>query len=289
MDGQSKMDQNLRKILTKEKSLIMLAPSFPLNFRYPNIIGMLRAVGFDKVTEVTYGARMTNYYYAEYIRSHSDQKYFIASPCPTVVAFLANKYPDLVQYLMPIASPMTAMSKIYRKHHPEHKIVFLSPCFAKKTIEAPKYPEFLDYVITFQEMKALLDEKGIYEENFNRDYYFDSLVREYTKIYPVSGGLASTSHISRLFKKSEIFINEGIANIEPIFQEMQAGQCKFRFLDILNCSGGCIGGPTVNDALSIAERKLIIESYQKKSSEKTMGTHEGTLEDARGVEFSGKI
>lgn len=263
----------------------MLAPSFPINFRYPAVIGMLRDLGFDKVTEVTFGARMTNYWYAEYIKEHSEQKYFIASPCPTITAFVKSQYPELAQYLVPISSPMLSMARIYRKHHPDHKIVFLSPCFAKKNIEAPKHKDSIDLVITFKELEELFLEGGIKEENYNRNYYFDSLIREYTKVYPISGGLAETSHIGNLFKKDEIFIADGIQNIRPVLDEIKDNKSKYRFLDILNCPGGCIGGPTVNNGLSIKQKKEIIEEYRTVSSEKKMGEHMGTVERVHDVDF----
>jgi iron only hydrogenase large subunit-like protein len=49
---------------------------------------MLRHLGFDQVTELTYGARMVNWAYADYVKDHPDQKLFISSPCPTVVIFI---------------------------------------------------------------------------------------------------------------------------------------------------------------------------------------------------------
>lgn len=93
----------------------MLAPTFVLDFKYPNIIGMMRQLGFDKVTELTFGARIVNWHYEEYVKEHSEQKYFISSPCPTCVTFIENKYPELTKYLIPAVSPMIAMAKVYKK------------------------------------------------------------------------------------------------------------------------------------------------------------------------------
>jgi len=263
----------------------MLAPSFPINFKYPAIIGMLRDLGFDKVTEVTFGARMTNYWYAEYIKENPEQKFFIASPCPTITSFIESQYPDLAGYLVPISSPMLSMARIYRKHHPDYKIIFLSPCFAKKAIEAPKHKENIDMVITFQELEELFTEANIKEEDYNRDYYFNSLIREFTKVYPISGGLAETSHIGNLFNKDEVFVADGISNIRPVLEEIKAGGSKYRFLDILNCPGGCIGGPTTNQNLSTDDKKKLIEDYLTFSSEKKMGAHLGTVERVHDVDF----
>ena len=121
---------------------------------------------------------------------------------------------------MPVVSPMAAMARVHKKFHPEEKIVFISPCWAKEILEAPKYKE-IDAVITLKDLKQIFEKEGIKEEDFTGNYYFDSFIREFTKIYPVSGGLASTSHIQKLFKEGEIFITDGVENIKKAFEEIK--------------------------------------------------------------------
>lgn len=282
MTSQEKID-----LLKNNKSVAMLAPTFAIDFKYPNIIGMLRGLGFKEVTELTYGARMVNWEYAEYVKAHKEQKLFISSPCPTVVAMIKSQYPELVQYLMPIVSPMAAMAKIYKKKHPTHKVFFISPCWAKEVLEAVKYKEYIDCVITLKELKEIFEMQGIKEDDFTDDYYFDSFVREYTKIYPVSGGLASTSHIAKLFKEGEILITDGPANIKKVLDEFKAGTSPYKFLDLLNCDGGCIGGPAINNKdLPMETKKEIILKYTQRSSEATMGKHKGTVDYAKDLDLT---
>jgi iron only hydrogenase large subunit-like protein len=282
-----KNTKDIINLIENNKSIALLAPAFPIDFKYPDIIGMLRHLGFDKVTELTFGARMVNWAYAQYIKEHPKQKLFIASPCPTVVAFIQAQYPDFVKYLIPIVSPMASMAKIYKQNNEDYKVIFISPCFAKENIEAPKYKEFIDAVITFEELQEIFDAEGIDEKDFNRKYYFDSLIREYTKIYPISGGLATTSHIGGLFKKDEILITDGIENIKKALEQIKSGEKKYRFLDILNCQGGCIGGPAINNKdLSIERKKEIIRNYAEESSKQNMGEHHGKVEQADGIDFS---
>jgi len=276
-------------IIKNNKAVAMLAPTFAIDFKYPNIIGMLRHLGFTEVTELTYGARMVNWAYAEYIKANPDQKFFIASPCPTAVEMVKSQYPELVKYLMPIVSPMAAMAKIYKKKHPKYKVFFISPCWAKENIEAPKFKEFIDGVITLKDLKEIFEKEGIKEDAFTKDYYFDSFVREYTKIYPVSGGLASTSHISGLFKEGEILITDGVENLKKALDGIKNGNSTYRFLDILNCNGGCIGGPAINNKdLPTEKKKEIIFEYTHRSSEATMGKHKGRVDYAKNIDFSAK-
>ncbi len=264
----------------------MLAPTFAIDFKYPNIIGMLREIGFKEVTELTFGARMVNLAYVDYIKNNPNQELFISSPCPTVASFIKTQYPEFVKYMLPIVSPMVAMAKVHKKITPDCKIIFISPCWAKENIEAPKYSE-IDAVITLKDLKQIFEQENIREEDFTDDYYFDSLVSEYTKIYPISGGLASTSHIQKLFKEGEILVTDGVENIKKAFEEIKSKIKPYKFLDLLNCPGGCIGGPAINrQDLPIDERKKIIYEYTHRSSEKTMGIHKGRIKDAEGIDLS---
>ncbi len=281
MDLQEKVN-----LIKNNKAIAMLAPTFAIDFKYPNIIRMLKKFGFKEVTELTFGARMVNWAYENYIKENINQKFFISSPCPTIVALVKSQYPELTKYLVPVVSPMTAMAKICKKLNPKYKIIFISPCWAKELLEAPKYKE-IDTVITLKDLKKILLDENIKEENFSENVCFDSLIREYTKIYPISGGLASTSHIQKFFKKKEILITDGIENIKKAFEEIKAGTSKYRFLDLLNCNGGCIGGPAINrQDLSIEKRKEIIHEYTHRSSDECMGKHKGKIKDAENINLN---
>ena len=281
MQLQEKID-----LIKNNEAVAMLAPTFVIDFKYPNIIGMLKHIGFKEVTELTFGARMVNWAYANYIKEHPNQELFIASPCPIVVAMVQHQYPELAKFLMPVVSPMAAMAKVHKKFNPKCKVVFISPCWAKENIEAPKIKE-IDAVITLKDLKQIFDQEGIKDDDFTDYYYFDSLIREYTKVYPVSGGLASTSHIKGLFKDGEIFVTDGVENIKKAFEEFKNKTKPYKFLDLLNCPGGCIGGPAINrQDLSIDQRREIIFAYTHRSSQATMGGHEGKVKDAKDIDLS---
>ena len=281
----------LELLNSDSKVLCMLAPSFVIDFKHPQIVGMLKKLGFEKVTELTFGARMTNYWYKEYIESHPEQHFFIASPCPIVVNFVEKLYPELKEYLIPYASPMLSMAKIAKKNFPEYKIIFISPCQAKRLLEAPKYPEFIDSVITFKELGEILENQGIKAEDFTQsEYPFDSFITERTKIYPISGGLAQTSHIQNYFKKEEICVADEIKNIKPILDDIRDGKSPYRFIDILNCPGGCVGGPDIiNRDLPLAEKDKLVIAYRDKSIKDYGDGKEGKKEFVLDIDFKAKL
>lgn len=275
--------------LLKKPTVCMLAPSFPIDFKYPNIIGMLKELGFDKVTELTYGARIVNYWYVDYVKSHPKQKYYITSPCPTCVSLIQKRYPEIEKYLVPHVSPMAAMAKIAKKYFPDHNVVFVSPCYAKQMMEAPKYDDVIDLVITFKELGKIFEAQDIQAEDFEeQSFEFDSFYEEDTKVYPISGGLAQTAHLRKYFKDDELFIADQPVNLLPAFEEIKAGKSKYRFFDILNCPGGCIGGPGLaNSKLPTEAKRKKVLDYQKSVANQKVNSHDVELESS--LDFKAKL
>lgn len=281
------MFENLLEIIKNYKTCFLIAPSFPIDFKYPNIIGALKKIGADKITELTFGAKIVNEKYIEYIEQNPKQKYYIASSCPIVVSVIKSQYPGLKQYLMPVVSPVISQAKIVKKVYPEHKIIFISPCKAKANIEAKEYSELIDYVITFKELKQLFQELNINENDFDGcSEKFDSLILSKTKVYPISGGLAHSAKMKHYFEDETVCAVDGINNIKNILEEIKSEKSKFRFFDLLNCDGGCIGSIDINNsnqeknlkAWAVLEYKRQMES-EDKQSENHVEQHKKELKD----------
>ncbi len=249
-----------------EKYLCLLAPSFVSEFDYPETVYRLRKLGFDKVLELTFGAKMTNLAYYTILKESiekNEKKTWIASPCPTLVNFIKVKYSHLVENLVPVHSPMGCMGLICKKFYPKHKIVFIGPCVTKK-LEGKELGT-IDYVMTFKELEELFKEKNIPEKIVESEYCvsFDKFYNDYTKIYPISGGLSSTLHYKDIFKDRDILIKETTKDLTKIFDGFKDGVYKhYKFLDLLTCEGGCINGPGMVGNLSIKKRRKRVLGYR---------------------------
>jgi iron only hydrogenase large subunit-like protein len=265
------------KFPLKGKYVIMIAPSFVVDFNYPEIIGQLKGVGFDKIVELTFGAKLVNREYHK-ILSNSN-RLMISSVCPGVVETIKSKFPQYKENLIPIDSPMIAMAKICRKFYPDHKIVFLSPCNFKK-IEA-KNSGIVDYTIDYKELKEILEKKKI--QNENPDFRFDKFYNDYTKIYPIAGGLSKTAHLKGVLKKNEIKVIDGINNVANFLEKPEK---EIKFLDCNFCVGGCIGGPCINSKADMAERKnRVLNYFALAEKEEIPKFRKGLLEKAEGISF----
>ena len=275
----------------KSKYLCMLAPSYIALYDYPNIVYRLRVLGFEKVVEVTFGAKMTNVNYYKILKERGNERTWIASPCPTLVNLIRAKYPELVKNLVPVTSPMGSMALICKKHFPGYKIVFIGPCPTKK-IEGKEIGT-VDEVLTFKELDELFIKKNIPEKISDPKYCltFDKLYNDYTKIYPLSGGLSETLQYNRILKKQDILVVDGLDNIIKILNEFKDGRYKnYKFLDILSCSGGCIGGPGMVAKYPVSQRIKRVKNYRDFASryEKDLG-RAGKIVHAEDIDFSRKF
>jgi len=278
-DDQKKVLELLR---SKQKTCIMAAPSFVVDFDYKTFVPLMRGLGFDKVTELTFGAKMVNHEYHKFIgKNRKKQEKFIASVCPASVELIKNKYPDLKKFLLPFDSPMVAMAKIVSKNFKGHRIVFLSPCNAKKS-EAKK-SGIVDIAITFTEMKQILSVEK--PKPAKVSHLFDRFYNDYTKIYPLAGGLSATLHAKDILKKEEVVECDGCVDMIKLFDSHPDKV----FYDILFCKGGCIGGPNVASKDSITERKKRVLAYLKLAEKEYAGKRIGLEKYAKGIDFRTKF
>lgn len=260
----------------KEKLLAMLAPSFVAEFD-ESLIRMLRELGFDKVVELTFGAKMVNREYHKILEN--SKELVISSVCPGIVFTIKQKYPQYVKNLIRVNSPMIATAKICRKVYPKHKIVFISPCEFKK--KEAQERGFVDYVIDYQELRELLQGKKI--KAVKGKNKLDLFYNEYTKIYPLAGGLSRTSHLKGVLKKGDEKIIDGIADVEKF---LSAPKKKIRFLDANFCKGGCIGGPCLLRYKLEDRKKRVIAYMEKAKHESIPKGKEGVIKEAEGIKFS---
>lgn len=251
----------LKLIEKKEKLVAMLAPSFPIVFKPPEVIGMLRRLGFDKVVEVARGAEETNKQLLALTKLHPDRRY-ITNPCPTIVRLIRNKYPHLVQYLSPIDSPMAATGKMSEKKYPGLKKVFIGPCLLKKMEAKEDYPKLKILALTYKDLQDIFREKGIEPKITDKFSNFDIVARD-TRLYPISGGLSQSSGIINKFTDPEYDVISGPALAIKVLDAFPYN-ANLKILDILNCEGGCINGPGIVSSDPIDKRRQKIINYWSK-------------------------
>ncbi len=270
------------KIINKKKVICLLAPSFVVDFKYPKVIVELRRIGFNKIVELTYSAKIINKEIHAQITKNK-KKQHICGNCPSVVKYIENKYPEIKKDIMDIASPMVVMARFMKEKYPNHLIAFVGPCFSKKQ-EAKENKE-VDFALTFKEVNDMFlyaKKNGYYTKKENESKSFDKFYNDYTKIYPLSGAVAETINNRQILKQEEIVIADGIQEIDKAILKFKENK-EIRFLDMLFCKGGCVGGPGIISQESLQEREDRVIHYRDKSRNEKLGKNFGKAKYAENL------
>lgn len=276
--------EKVLQLLKNHQVVAMVAPSFVIDFNYKKFADKLRSIGFDKVTELTFGAREVNLFYKDYLKKHPN-KLWISTACPAVVDLVLKKFPHLVDNLIPGVSPMVAMSRIVHKEYPKHKIVFIGPCIYKKK-EADKFSD-VHAALTYKEIPELFKlckKNNLCRKVEKKNYFFDQFYDDVTKIYPISGGLAKSMHVKEVLKPDEVIVCDGACAIKML-EKFNEHPGKMKFMDILFCKGGCVGGPGVITRKPLILRKKKVMDYLKFARKHKTGEKAGLDKYLKGIDF----
>ena len=256
----------------RDPVVALLAPSFPAAF--PNVapgqvVGALRALGFDEVLEVAFGAQLVAREYARLFRNRTDQL-IIATPCPAVTNYVQKFFPSLVPYLAPLVSPALALARVVKnKYYPGARTVFIGPCIAKKAeFSDPQVSGYIDAALTYAEIRKMFVRDGVTVEDAE-ETCFDGPLAGLARIFPVSGGLLRAAALDNDILENEIVVTEGKENTTDVLQALASGELHARFVDVLFCHG-CIDGPTMGVETSLFARKEAVADYVRQRCESRM-------------------
>jgi nitrogen-specific signal transduction histidine kinase/iron only hydrogenase large subunit-like protein len=245
-------------LLDKENEVAaLLAPSFPAEFPdiadYRILVGMIRAMGFKYVTEVSFGADLVADRYRKLVSDARD--FFISSDCPSIVNYIKFYHPALVGKLAPIISPMVAMGRvIHKKFGEKTRLVFIGPCVAKKAESSE-----IDEAITFTELREMFSRSGITQSG-SLASDFDSPAGARGSIFPVTRGLLQSANINDDAITGNIIAAEGRIGFQEALKEFEAGHIREQHMELLCCEG-CIMGPGLSKNGKQYNRRALVSNY----------------------------
>lgn len=268
-----------------EKKVALIAPSFPAEFHdlndYKIFVGMVRALGFDAVLEVSFGADLVARAYDKFLYSNEDEHGYISSDCPSITFFIRHYYPHLSRYLVPVVSPMIASTRVARKKYgAETKVIFAGPCVAKKA-ESPE----VDEVVTFSELREMFENKGITPEN-TQPAEFDTPIGGKGSVFPISHGLLQTTTHSSDIAYGKMIVADGHINVKSAVEEYDKGLIQNYNLELLSCEG-CIMGPgTSPDGIQFARRSYVSDYVKQKMANIDMTQWVSEMEKYGDIDLS---
>lgn len=276
-------DRVLTLLGKEEKVAAIVAPSFPAEFSeiddHRRLVGMIRALGFSYVAEVSFGADLVADKFKKLITENKE--YYISSDCPSIVNYVRFYHPGLVDKLAPVVSPMVAMSRvIHQKYGKDTKVVFIGPCIAKKAESSE-----IDEAITFVELRELFGARDIVPEAIKISD-FDSPAGGRGAIFPVTRGLLQTANINDDAITGNIIAAEGRIDFQGALKEFEAGLIKCQHIELLCCEG-CIMGPGLSKNGKQYNRRALVSSYaQKKMNELDVKSWQREIEEYSALDLS---
>ncbi len=252
-------------------SIALPAPTLYGQFKnLPNInrvLAGLKMMGFSAVYEVAAGADIVSHAVAEYLKKKDVPKPLISSACPAILRLIRVRFPELIDHIVPIQSPMEVAASLAKIHFARENGVavedigafFITPCPAKMTsIRSSLTVEDsgVDGAISIMDMYGLLNsqvKKPDSDESLQHATYYGV-------------GWANSGGETTAVGCDNAMAVDGIWNVIRVLEEIENNKLSdLEFFEGLACPGGCVGGPLVFENGFVAKNRIrkLIETLPK--------------------------
>lgn len=225
------------------------------------ILNALKVIGFDDVYEVGAAAEMVSEMSRTYVIEHEEQKPFISTACPSVVRLIRVRFPNLIEHLLPLTSPMDLAAKMARKRAVERTglssekigIIFISPCPAKVT--DVKTPLGNDY----SEVDAVVAIKEVYPKLLSamKTVVASGEIEEIAESGKIGIGWGGSGGEAGGLLTDSYLAADGIENVIRVLEDLEDQKfSSLEFIELNACNGGCVGGVLTVENPFVAKAKL---------------------------------
>lgn len=259
----SQFFQLIRALRRGDRIISEVAPSYLGQFGDKatpgKIKAALRELGFVDVFEVALGADMgaaiEAHHYATEVKS-GKIPFMLTSCCPAWAMLIRRYFPESADKLSRTLTPMVATARTIKQKYPDCRVVFIGPCAAKK-LEASRRTvrSDVDFVITFEELSAIFEAKGIDFETFGKEDEMNDATGA-GRGYACAGGVAGAIEkcVAAYYPGTEVDIQhvEGLEDCRKILLLAKMGKLNGALIEGMGCPGGCVAGAGTNIAIGKA-------------------------------------
>ncbi len=279
----SQIFQLIRAIKQGDEIVAEVAPSivgqFGAGVSLWKIKAALKEVGFKEVFEVAHGADVgaatEAHHYATEVAT-GKLPFLLTSCCPAWGMLAKTQFPETIDKISNALTPMVATSRSIKQKMPNARVVFIGPCAAKK-LEAMRKTvrSDVDFVITFEELAAIFEAKGIDMKTYDKEEPIHDATGA-GRGYAVAGGVSSAIEqcVREYYPDVEVKIEhaEGLEECRKMLLLAKMGKKNGCLLEGMGCPGGCVAGAGVNAPVekAAAEVKKFVDGSTKKMPEKDL-------------------
>jgi len=222
------------------------------------ILNAFCRIGFDDVYEVAMAAEYVSDATRKLLSEEGIRKPLISSACPAVVRLIQVRFPNLIDNLVKLESPMEVAAKMVKKKTAEKKgidpsdigVFFITPCAAKATsVKAP-------YENKKSSVDGAISIKSIYLKLLANLEKADDTVQLAKAGF--EGIRWANSGGEGLAVDTDNFLAvDGIHNVISILEAVENDKIEgIDFIEALACTGGCLGGPLTVENVYVAKTRL---------------------------------
>jgi iron only hydrogenase large subunit-like protein len=229
------------------------------------VIAALLSIGFDHVADVAFGADLVAAKIREALQGSADPRPLISSACPAVVRLIQVRFPNLIEHILPVISPMRAAATAARRQIkdltdvPEEDvgIWFITPCPGKvSAINEPAGFEetSISGAIPIAEVYPLIREK------LTRDpREIDALLQCVHAGSGMGVGWSRSGGENQSIGVARQIAVDGIHSVIQILEEVERGKLSdIDYIEAQACLGGCVGGVLTVENSFITRRRVRI-------------------------------
>jgi [FeFe] hydrogenase (group B1/B3) len=273
----SQFFQMIKSIKEGHQVIAQVAPAFVGQFG-PGVTPdklktALIQLGFADVFETAIGADLgcvtEAKHYAEEVAT-GKLPFLLTSCCPSWAMLARIYFPDIVDTISNALTPMVATARVIKQQYPDSKVVFIGPCAAKK-LEASRREvrSDVDFVITFEELSAIFDARGIDVSSIVPTEHMADATSA-GRGYGVAGGVAEAVErcIHEYYPDVEVKIERAnsLTQCKTELLLAKAGKKNGYLIEGMGCPGGCVAGAGTNIQIDKAAGEL--HGFQAEAEEK---------------------
>jgi hypothetical protein len=223
------------------------------------LLGALKKIGFDDAYDAACASESVSIAIQEYLDSVDAPRPLISPFCPAIVRLIQIRYPNLLDHLIPIESPMEIAAR-EAKHlkmkelglkESEIGVIYITPCPAKMlAIKNPprKKHSFVNGTIAISEiypsiLRALPEVPPTGGEDEMRGLGFG---------WPIVGGQVAC------LKAEDCLAIGGLTDAVRIFDEIENGKLRdIQYIEVHSCPTACVGGSLTAENAYIARGRVL--------------------------------
>jgi len=237
---------------------VSLHGQFSRNIKRKNIFEAIKELGFDMVYDEAIACRLSSIAIKKLIQEKKLPKPVIGSACAAVLRLIKDKYPMLLDHIIPLESPMEIAARLarleamkkYNVLDEDISVTYIASCPARVTsVHEPMGLEksAITNVISFKKLygdllKNIKGHKSDESEDVDKNCGIQ---------WATIGG---QSKLSGLMNYIAV---DGINNVIKVLDQIEVGTLdNVDYIEAMACIGGCVGGPLNIENSFVAENRI---------------------------------